>query len=251
VHTRHLVVAAIAALAAAPASASAETVVEAQTVWRFGALSYTIDQGEPVLFRNADAASPGPHNVTASDAGPDGKPLFQSSTIENGGEAPVTGAPQLTTGSYDFICSVHPFMQATLEVSDKGTPAPPPGSSPAPSPPAPSQSPPPADGTAPKLSVTLARATLKARRLKVGIRSDEASDLDVKVTARAGRRTVVVGRASGHVDANRPAALTIRVSRSARRALRGLRRARLTVAVEGRDAAGNVGTAVLRRTLKR
>src|SRR3954465_3884334 len=117
-----VVVAVLACEGAAASPAAAEKVVEAQTTWHFDAMTYTIDQGESLVFHNRDASSPGPHNVTASDAGPDGKPLFASKTIANGEDAPVTGATQLKTGSYAFMCTVHPFMQATLNVSDQGTP---------------------------------------------------------------------------------------------------------------------------------
>ena len=120
---RWAAVCAAAALLALPAPAAAEQVIEAQTVWRFDALDYAIDQGEPVLFRNSDPLSPGEHDVTSNDEGPDGKPLFVSETIPAGQEAPVVGAAQLKTGSYGFYCSVHPFMVATLEVTGQGTPA--------------------------------------------------------------------------------------------------------------------------------
>ena len=46
-------VAATVLISGVPATASANMIVEAQTVWRFSALSYTIDQGEPLLFRNS------------------------------------------------------------------------------------------------------------------------------------------------------------------------------------------------------
>src|SRR4051812_15705721 len=144
---------AAAALLAGPASARADKTVEALTVWRFDASTYQIDQGEKVVFKNSDAVSPGKHNVTATASGPDGKPLFASATIGNGEQAPVVGADRLKTGEYDFICTIHPFMQATLKVSANGTPA----GSEAPSPaPSPAQ---PADTTAPRLSAALRNAS--------------------------------------------------------------------------------------------
>jgi plastocyanin len=257
--------------AALPAVASADEVIEAQTVWRFDASSYTIDQGEPLLFRNADAASPGPHNVVADDKGPDGKPLFASKTIENGEEAPVDGARRLTTGSYGFICTVHPFMQATLVVTDKGTPQPAPGGGPPPSsgsgsggspppsggappPSGPAPSPAPAaagDTRAPALRVALRGRSLRSRRLSAAVTSDEASAVRMRLTARVRGRTVTVATATTRVQPGRPAAVRLRAGRSALRALRGVRRVALTLAVEARDAAGNVGTATARRTLRR
>jgi plastocyanin len=249
--------AALIALAGPPATASADKVIEAQTVWRFDAMSYTIDQGEMLTFSNRDEVSPGDHNVTASDTGPDGRPLFASETIPKDQDAPVEGARRLKTGSYDFICTVHPFMQATLMVTDKGAPLPPPGSEPPPpSPPPPPPAPPSSDTRAPAVSVVLRRTSLrraiKRRRFRAVVTADEAATLQLRLTARVGGRTLDVGTASGSItSANGRARITVRVRRSARRALRRARRARLTLAVEARDAAGNVGTATTRRTLRR
>jgi plastocyanin len=241
---------------AAPATARADEEIRAATVWRFEALTYTIDQGEPLSFLNVDAASPGPHNVTASDAGADGKPLFASKTVAHGEGSPVEGARQLKTGSYDFICTVHPFMQATLMVTASGTPAPPPGQ-PAPSPapqPAPSQ--PPADAQAPRLKAAIAAGSLRTltrtRRLKVTVISDERAALKLRLTARIGSRTVSVATAAGDsAAAGDTATFVLKPSKAALKALRGRRTANLTLAVEARDGAGNVGTTLARRTLRR
>src|SRR3954447_5568614 len=104
-----LVVAALAGLGLPAAPAAAEKVIEAQTTWHFDAMTYTIDQGESLVFHNRETASPGPHNVTAADKGADGKPLFASKTIGNGEDAIVVGATQLKTGSYSFMCTIHTF----------------------------------------------------------------------------------------------------------------------------------------------
>src|SRR4051794_1195008 len=146
---------ACAATLAIPSSALADKTIEAKTVWQFDATTYMLDTGEKLTFKNDDAASPGPHNVTSNDKGPDGKPLFASKTIKNGEQSPVDGATALKAGSYGFICTVHPFMTATLVVTDKS--APPPASNP------------PGDTTAPKvrssLRKTSLRAALKAKRV--------------------------------------------------------------------------------------
>ena len=259
---------------AMPASATADKVIEAQTVWRFDAMSYTMDQGEPLLFRNRDAVSPGPHNVVANDEGADGKPLFASKTIPNGQEAPVEGARRLKTGEYGFICTVHPFMEATLEVTDKGSPLPPPGSgSPPPSSSPPSSSPAPASGGSPPPSgppsppagqsdtrapavaasivKTPFRRALLRRRFFVTVTADEAAALRVRLTARIGKRILDVGTAATTAAPGRPARLAIRASRAAIRALRRARRAAFTLAVEARDGSGNVGTATARRRFGR
>jgi plastocyanin len=229
------------AVLGAPAPALAEKVVEAQTVWRFDASEYMLDQGEVLTFKNADTASPGPHNVTATDKGPDGKPLFASETIGNGKQAPVGGAQQLAAGSYDFICTVHPFMAATLVVSDRGAPstAPPPAA-------------PPADTTAPKVRSSLARSSLRTalRRghLVAVLASDERVTLRLALVARLHGRTVTLGRADA---AGRSLHVAIRLSPAGRRALRGLKRATVTLLVEARDDAGNLTAKKASRTLRR
>src|SRR3954447_7965690 len=115
---------ACAATLAMPAAALADKTIEAQTVWRFDATTYMLDTGEKLTFKNDDGASPGPHNVTSNDKGPDGKPLFSSQTIKNGEQSVVAGAQSLKAGQYGFICTVHPFMQATLVVTARSEPAP-------------------------------------------------------------------------------------------------------------------------------
>src|SRR3954464_3406188 len=139
-----------AAALAAPAPALADKTIEAQTVWHFDASTYMLDTGEKLTFKNDDAASPGPHNVTADDRGPDGKPLFGSETIKNGEQSVVKGAESLKAGQYSFICTVHPFMTATLVVTDRSAPSPP------------AAAPPPAarDTTPPKVRSTLLKTSL-------------------------------------------------------------------------------------------
>ena len=59
----------------------------------------------------------GSHNVTATGDGPDGEALFRSETI-SGGTVPVNGTQYLGTGSYAFICTIHPAtMSGTLNVA--------------------------------------------------------------------------------------------------------------------------------------
>jgi plastocyanin len=229
-----------------PAAANADKVIEAQIVWRYDAMSYTMDQGEPLTFRNTDAVSPGPHNVTASDRGTDGRPLFASTSVPGGREVPVEGAQQLVTGSYGFFCTVHPFMQATLTVTDQGSPVPPPGEAP----------PPAADTQAPSVSVGLHRTTLRSamrsRRFHAAITSDEPASLWLRLTARHGGRTIQLGTTTAEYrEPGRRMAIQIRARRAGLRALRRARRVRMTLAVEARDAAGNLTNVTARRTIKR
>jgi plastocyanin len=86
----------------------------------------TMAQGEKLTFTNNDIGIR--HDVTAKKEGSDGKPLFKSDTIGSG-SAFVEGSQYLTTGTYDFYCTIHPgTMTGVLTVTSDGTPKPRPGS---------------------------------------------------------------------------------------------------------------------------
>jgi len=250
----------VAALAVvfAPAVARADKVVTAEVVWRYDSSDYTIDQGEKLLFKNTDSVSPGPHDVTADVAGPDGqKPLFKSETIKGDGtEVPVVGAQQLKTGTYTFHCSIHFFMTGTLHVTDKGTPLPPPGSGSAPQQPAPQQPQSAPDTTAPKvhakLRPTTLRKALRARKLLVSVTSNELATLKLSAVARVRGRTVTLASATVTDGAPRRATdFETKLTAAGRRALRAARRLAVTVVVQATDQAGNKTTTRARRTLRR
>lgn len=79
---------------------------------------YNTDQGEISQLQVTGSM----HNVTARQAGPDGSPLFRSTTI-TGGTTPVAGTEFLSAGDYQFFCTVHPStMNGVLHVSPNGTP---------------------------------------------------------------------------------------------------------------------------------
>jgi plastocyanin len=236
-----LFVAAALALAA-PATARADKVIEAQTVWRFDASTYSIDQGEKVTFKNNDSASPGPHDVTSQTEG-----LFKSETIANGQEAPVAGAERLKTGDYDFYCSVHPFMTATLKVSDKGTPV---GSEPPAAQPQPQ--PAPSDTTKPKVRVSLEKRSLRSRRMVAKVSVDERANLNLLLTARINGRTRSLGGGKAtYTKVGQTVRYAITLTASARRALRNVRRLSVTVVAGATDTAGNGVTVRSRRVLRR
>jgi plastocyanin len=240
-----------ALLALTPAAAQASTVIEAQTVWRYDMSMYTLAQGDALTFRNADSVSPGPHNVTSQDKGPDGKPIFASDTVPNGKEVPVAGAQNLQAGSYSFFCTVHPFMTATLTVTAAGAPQSPGGSPPS-SPPPPSAR----DTRAPRLHASLIKTSLsrfvKTRRVSARVASDERVALSLRLSVKIGSRVYTLARTEvPGASAGATKTVVLRSSKSQSRRLRGARRAKLTLAVEGRDDAGNVGTARARRTLSR
>jgi len=62
----------------------------------------------------------GAHNATATAPGPDGKALFRSDDLIVG-SGPIRGTQYLAAGSYPFVCTVHPGMASTLDVT-AGTP---------------------------------------------------------------------------------------------------------------------------------
>jgi plastocyanin len=104
-------------LASGLAFAASATIV-GQTNNTFSAGLYSTDQGEVSQLQVTGSM----HNVTAVQTGPDGKPLFRSSTV-SGGLTPVSGTQYLPAGAYQFFCSIHPTtMTGTLQVTSNGTP---------------------------------------------------------------------------------------------------------------------------------
>ena len=70
--------------------------------------------GNKVSYTNLDNVQ---HDVTATDKGADGRPLFQSKLIGLGESTPIEGTEKLAAGkSYSFYCSVHPGMKGTIAV---------------------------------------------------------------------------------------------------------------------------------------
>jgi plastocyanin len=110
---------AVGLFAAGSAFGVAQNIVAADNT--FSLPTYTMDQGDRPVLQNMGVNQ---HNVTASTNGPDGKPLFSSATIGTG-NVTLNGTQFLTTGTYSFICSIHPTtMIATLAVSANGAAAP-------------------------------------------------------------------------------------------------------------------------------
>src|SRR5436305_14713440 len=90
------------------------------TCCTYSAPTLTIDQGELASFEN-DTVTGDPHNATASQRGPDGRPLLLAAHTLNGSK-PVNGTQYLSAGSYHFVCTIHPGMEADLQVGSNGTP---------------------------------------------------------------------------------------------------------------------------------
>lgn len=91
----------------------------------YGATTITAAQGERVTFQNNDNDR---HNVFANDSASDGNPLFATpANVDPGQSAVVAGTQYLRAGSYRFQCTIHPGMEATLVITEAGTPVPRPG----------------------------------------------------------------------------------------------------------------------------
>jgi plastocyanin len=235
----HGAAAAIAALALATAAAYAGTIYAAPPNQFVGG-DITIAQGEKVTFTNGDTVT---HDVTAATKAADGNPLFASEKIGAGQSAAVAGTEYLTTGSYGYICSIHPGMKGTITVSSAGTPTPRPGSGSGSPPPQSSPSPSSADTVAPatsaKLLDTNRSAVRKRGSLQLELKTNEAATL--AITARSGRTIV----ATGSTRLNKPGTrkVTVKLTKAGLKLVKSSRNLRIAVAVEAKDAAGNASAA--------
>jgi plastocyanin len=113
----------VAAAPATPASSGAAPTAAATTQitimnYAFSPANVTIDVGDTVVWTNHDTA---PHNVVISD----GPVKFTSPTLNTGDTFTYTFT---VAGTYDYYCSIHPDMKASVTVvGDGGTdPTPPP-----------------------------------------------------------------------------------------------------------------------------
>jgi plastocyanin len=211
-------------------AAQADERIQAGPSIRYTTPNVTMDQGERLTFQNLDVVG---HDVTATQRGPDGGALFRTPIIGGGQEVFVEGSQYLTTGSYGFVCSIHPEMTGNLNVTSAGTPVPRP-----------------ADTTAPRASVRLTSARVsavrRARRLLVRVTVNEAATVALRATARGA--TVARGAVSLKAPGSRSRALSL--TAAGRRAFRSGRRLAVTVRARAVDRAGNARTARARRTLR-
>jgi plastocyanin len=91
----------------------------------FNPKDYSIGAGEtPTLSIPSEAESFQFHNVTATQKGADGRPLFQSPDIGPGQTTSVDGTQYLPPGTYPFICTIHAVqtvpMTGKLVITDNG-----------------------------------------------------------------------------------------------------------------------------------
>ena len=183
----------------------------------FAAAVTTIDQGEKVTLRNSDVAG---HDVMAKGKSEDGKPLFQSDLVAPGASGPVNGTEYLSTGEYDFFCSVHPGMDARLRVTSAGQPVPRPDP--------------------PRLRIAIASGDLQRvvnkGKLKLKVRSTKG---EAKLTARfKGKK---IGGATVEFAKAEQRTVTVKLSGKGRDRLRGRSSAKVSVAGTVTDDAGQTG----------
>lgn len=226
---------ALAMLAIAPA-ASADETIYAVPVDRYSSSGVTVDQGEALIFRNADLNR---HDlVSKQQAG--GKPLFSTPLLSTGGEALVQGVQQLRPGNYQFFCTIHTYMTGTLTVSGAGAPAP---------------APPSGDTTAPKVTVRVLDSSVskvvKNGKLRVEVTSDEAGNGSATATVKKGKKTVVIARGTRGFPRPGKATVSLALTKAGRSALKGRKSAAVTVSAQVKDGSGNDGRGTGKRTLKR
>lgn len=227
---------ALVALALVPAVARADETVYAVPVDRYSSDVITVDQGEALIFRNADLNR---HDlVSKTQAG--GKPLFGTPLLSTGGEAVVQGVQQLGGGDYPFFCTIHTYMTGTLKVTGTGKPAP---------------TPPSGDTTPPKVSVRVLDSSVSKVRsngkLRVEVTVDEGGNAQVSATMKSGKKTVTIAGGSRGFPRAGKATVSLALTKAGRSALKGRRSAAVSVTAQVKDAAGNDGGGTGKRTLKR
>jgi plastocyanin len=235
------VVAALLASAVCAGAAWADATIYAGPPNQFFQGDVTIAQGEAITFTNVDTTA---HDVTASGKGADGKPLFQSAQVGAGGSAPVEGVEYLATGSYPYICSIHPFMTGTITASSGGTPKPRPGGGGGGGGGSTNQTPAPAaDTTAPSISVRLLdtkRSKVRKRRsLQLSVTTDEPVTLTI--TARSGDKVLAKGSAKLTKAGSRK--LSVKLTKAGLKAAKSKKPVAVTVEAAAKDASGNASTA--------
>jgi plastocyanin len=234
---RAIIGAALALLVAAPA-ASADETIYAGFGNTFLTPNVTIDQGEALSFQNLDIVG---HDVTASQQ-VGGKPLFASALTGPGASEPVVGVQTLTSGNYDFVCSIHPNMVGTLTVNGAGSPS---GSPP----PSGGSTGPPAETKPPAVSVKVLDSKLaavrKRRAINVSVKTDE--DAGLTITIKSGKTKVALATVDVKAGTSK---LAVRLTPSGKKLVKKSSKLALSVHVRAGDAAGNAGQASTKKTLR-
>ena len=236
-----IAVAVVLILALAAGVAYADQTIYAAPENQFVGGDITIAQGEKVTFTNADVAA---HDVTARANGPDGKAWFASALTGPGQSNTVAGTEYLTTGTYNYWCSIHNSMKGNITVSSSGTPAQRPGSGGGGSgssspPPSSSQS----DTTPPSVTVKLLdtkrSAVRKRRALQLSVTVSEGSV--IAFNARSGKTTVASGNQRFETSGTRK--VSVKLTKAGLRLVKRSGTVRVTVSAHATDAAGNGATA--------
>lgn len=232
---------AAAGLVLVPA-ARADEQITAAAPSRFTTPAVSIDQGERLTFRNTDVTA---HDVTARQSGPDGKPLFATPLIATGESAFVEGSQYLTTGRYDFLCSVHPSMTGTLTVTAAGTPVP----RPAPGVPAAPDTARPGVGV--KIFSRRMAVVRRERALIASVRVTEAAKVTLRAVSRPrrGGPLVTIARGSVKLPASGTRRVRMRLTAAGRRATRSRKRLAVLLTARAVDPAGNSTRRTTGRTI--
>lgn len=202
-------VAGLAALALglpAGAAAASDDIVAADNAFLGGTGSggaFLLDGGARATLSNTGINR---HNAISNANGPDGGKLFSSPTLNGGSSGKLEGTQYLAAGEYPFFCSIHPSeMTATLKV-EGGSPLP-----------------------RPSIGVALPRQSLgKVRRTgRLVTRVKAATDsAGVQLSARL-RKRVLARSSKLDLAAGEQRKVVLKLSRKARKQLKGLRKARV------------------------
>jgi plastocyanin len=207
------------------AAAYADETITARPKDEFASARTTIDQGEKVTLRNVDISG---HDVVSTKKSEDSKPLFQSELVEPQSSGPVEGTEYLTTGTYPFICTIHPGMDATLEVTSAGTPKPRPDP--------------------PKVTIKITSGDIQkvaeSGKLKLRVTTTKA---EIKLTAKRGKKKL--GSKTVDFDSAGKKAVTLKLTKAGRNALEGRNSAKVSVTGVATDAAGQTTKSSATRTL--
>ena len=211
------------------ASAWADETITARPVNQFASPVTTIDQGEKVTFTNLDISG---HDVTAYQTGEDGKALFGSALVSPASSGPVAGAEYLTTGNYAFYCTLHPGMEALLEVTSAGQPA----------------TRPETEGLQVKVVSRSLDRVVESGKLKLRVSSRRGS---VLVGARAEKRkgALALGSKEVQFEERGERRVVLKLSEDARKALGKRDRATVIATATASQSGGDTARATARRTL--
>ena len=225
-----------AAFVLLPAPASAETVIAGPAPVSYSNPQVEIAAGESLDLLNLDLTAP--HDVTAVDVGPNAQALFRSELIGFGNTVPVVGAEDLPAGTYDFVCSIHSFMDGTLTVAGGGAGG---GGGDG------------GDTKAPRLAIRpLDERLAKVRKrgsLKVRTKLGEAATVALSASAGSNQRAVEIASRRLKLKKGTKTA-RLKLNPRGAKLVKNAKRLEVTFKASARDASGNVrkqrATATLR-----